>query len=144
LLLEVMDAATSGDAEVRSDLCHVYAARAAASSGAVCAELVFGYRRHLTWDSEGCASCYAGQDIDDLEALMPGIASGARMGSDVIEADGSHASKAGPCARLDGVEPFVRLRTKLDGCLTGARIAKDRAAAAIASAPADAASKGKA
>ena len=46
----------------------------------------------------------------------------------MIEADGSHPAKAGPCARTDGLEPFLRMRAKLDGCLTGARLAKDRAA----------------
>ncbi len=39
--------------------------------------------------------------------------------------------KAGPCVRFEGVETFVRLRTKLDGCLTGCRLAKDRAADAL-------------
>jgi hypothetical protein len=117
---------------LRSDLCHVHAARASALAGAACAELVFGYRRHLVWDAEGCAACYAGDELDDLEALMPGIASGARMTTDVVEADGSHAAKAGPCARFEGVDTFMRLRNRLDGCLTGARIAKDRAAAAVA------------
>jgi hypothetical protein len=120
------------DDTLRSDLCHVHAARASALAGAACAELVFGYRRHLVWDAEGCAACYAGDELDDLEALMPGIASGARMTTDVVEADGSHPEKAGPCARFDGVDTFMRLRNRLDGCLTGARIAKDRAAAAIA------------
>ncbi len=120
------------DDNLRLDLCHVYAARASALAGAACAELVFGYRRHLVWDAEGCATCFAGDDLDDLEALMPGIASGARMSSDVVEADGSHPAKRGPCARFDGVDTFVRLRNRLDGCLTGARIAKDRAAASIA------------
>lgn len=129
-----LDVAAKDDAGLRSDLSHVYAAHASASAGAACAELVFGYRRHLVWDAEGCATCYAGDELDDLEALMPGIASGARMSSDVIEADGSHAAKAGPCIRLEGVDTFMRLRNKLDGCLTGARLAKDRAAAAIASA----------
>ena len=37
------------------------------------------------------------------------------------------------CARIGGLEPFERLRRKLDGCLTGARMAKDRAANALAS-----------
>jgi hypothetical protein len=54
------------------------------------------------------------------------------MTTDVVEADGSHPEKAGPCARFDGVDTFMRLRNRLDGCLTCARIAKDRAAAAIA------------
>jgi hypothetical protein len=33
--------------------------------------------------------------------------------------------------QLTGLEPFVRLRAKLDACLTGARLAKDRAAEAL-------------
>jgi hypothetical protein len=115
------------------DLCHVYAAHAAASAGALCAEIVFGYRRHLSWDPEGCATCYGADELDDLECIMPGIASSARAYADVIEVDGGHAAKAGPCARFDGVETFLRLRARLDGCLTGARRAKDRAAAALLS-----------
>ena len=39
--------------------------------------------------------------------------------------------KAGPCVKFTGLEEFVRLRAKLDGCLTGARLAKDRAAEAL-------------
>jgi hypothetical protein len=134
LALEIQAGASGTPAEVqlRTDLCQVYASHASALAGAACAELVFGYRRHLVWDAEGCATCFAGDDLDDLEALMPGIASGARMSSDVIEADGSHPAKRGPCARFDGVDTFMRLRNRLDGCLTGVRIAKDRAATAIA------------
>jgi hypothetical protein len=124
-------AATSADLQLRLDLCHSYAARASALAGATCAELVFGSRRHLVWDEEGCTSCYASDELDDLEALMPGIASGARTSIDIVEADGSHPAKAGPCASLAGLDAFVRLRTRLDGCLTGARIAKDRAAATL-------------
>lgn len=118
---------------LRTDLCHVHSAHAAAIAGARCAELVFGYRRHLVWDAEGCATCFAGEELDDLEAIIPGIASGARMAADVVESDGSHPAKAGPCAHFAGVEAFTRLRQKLDGCLTGARLARDGAAAAITS-----------
>lgn len=125
-------AATPAETELRTDLCRVQSARASASTAAACAELVFGYRKHLGWDAEGCSSCYAGDQLDELEALMPGIASGARSNGDVVEADGSHPPKAGPCARFEGVDTFVRLRDRLDGCLTGARFARDRAAAAIA------------
>jgi hypothetical protein len=135
LVLEVAGQASPGgraERGLRADLCHVHAAHAAASVGAVCAELVFGYRRHLVWDAEGCAACYGGDELDAFEGLMPGIASGARAAGDVVEADGSHAAKAGPCARFDGVETFLRLRQRLDGCLTGARLAKDRAVAALA------------
>lgn len=118
-------------ADLRTDLCHVHAAHASSRVGATCAELVFGYRRHLRWDAEGCAACYGADELDELEAWMPGIASGARAHGDVVEADGSHPAKAGPCARFDGVDTFTRLRTRLDGCLTGARLARDRAAAEI-------------
>jgi hypothetical protein len=33
--------------------------------------------------------------------------------------------------KFKGLEAFVQLRTKLDGCLTGSRLAKDRAAEAL-------------
>ena len=130
----ILDVAVS-KSDLRFDFAQVYAAHAAALAGATCAELVFGYRPHLVWDAEGCATCFAADDLDDLESIMPGIASGARTSIDIVEADGSHPAKRGPCAQFDGVEPFVRLRNRLDACLSGARIAKDRAAAAIARRP---------
>ena len=114
-----------------TDLCHVQSARAAGEVGRVCAELVFGYNRHPTWDSEGCATCYQADDLDAMEALIPGIASLARGYTDVIESDGSHTPKAGPCARFDGLDQFIRLRIRMDGCLTGSQLAKDRAADAL-------------
>ena len=116
----------------RRDLSHVYAARVAAQTGTTCAELVFGYRRHLTWDAEGCATCFAAEELDDIEAIVPGFAAGGRTSIDVLEKGGAHPAKEGPCANFNGLDPFMRLRNRLDGCLTGARIAKDRAAAAIA------------
>lgn len=115
-----------------NDLCHVHGAHAAAVAGGTCAELVFGYRRHLSWDAEGCASCYRAEELDELEGFMPGIGSSARAYAEVIEAGGEHPAKAGPCANADGVETFSRLRARLDGCLTGARRAKERAATALA------------
>ena len=114
-----------------TDLCHVQSARAAGEVGRVCAELVFGYNRHPTWDTEGCATCYQADDLDAMEALIPGIASLARGYTDVIESDGSHTPKAGPCARFDGLDQFIRLRVRMDGCLTGSQLAKDRAADAL-------------
>ncbi len=66
-----------------------------------------------------------------MEALIPGIASLARGYTDVIESDGSHTPKAGPCARFDGLDQFIRLRVRMDGCLTGSQLAKDRAADAL-------------
>jgi hypothetical protein len=129
-----IEALSSGDVGegLASDLSHTYAAHAAAITSAICAELVFGYRRHLLWDAEGCAVCYRAEELDELEGFMPGIASSARAYGEVIEVDGSHAAKAGPCATADGVEKFMRLRARLDGCLTGARRAKERAATALA------------
>lgn len=116
-----------------ADLCHVQTADAAGQVATLCAEIVFGHRSHPAWDGEGCAACYQGQDLEALEGLVPGIASSARAYTDVVEADGSHPLKAGPCATREGLDGFVRLRAKLDGCLTGARLARRRAADALPS-----------
>jgi hypothetical protein len=114
-----------------SDLCHVQCARAAGEVGRICAELVHGYYRHPAWDAASCQACYATEDLEALEGVIPGIASSARAYSDVTESNQSHPTKAGPCAKFDGLEQFTRLRLRLDGCLTGARLAKDRAADAL-------------
>ena len=90
-----------------TDLCHVQAARAAGEVGRICAELVFGYNRHPAWDTEGCAACYQADDLEAMESLIPGIASLARGYTDVIESDGSHPAKAGPCVRFDGPRPVL-------------------------------------
>ncbi len=119
-----------GTVSFLTDLCHVQAARSASESSRICAELVFGYNRHPRWELEG-SGCYRAEELDALESVMPGIASCARSMTDVIEDDGSHAQKAGPCVRFAGMESFVRMRSKLDGCLTGSRLAKDRAARAL-------------
>jgi hypothetical protein len=129
---QILENAPRADAQdFASDLCHVQAARSAGAVATLCAELVFGYRSHPAWNAEGCSACYQADDLDTLEGWIPGLASSARAHDDVIESDGSHAAKAGPCAKADGLETFIRLRAKLDGCLTGARLAKDRAAAAL-------------
>lgn len=94
----------------------------------VCAELVFGYNRHPAWDQEGARGCWHEDELEAIESIMPGVGSYA---FDVINNDGSHPQKAGPCAKCDRERPFLTLHTKLDGCLTGARLAKDRAAEAI-------------
>ena len=111
-----------------TDLCHIQAARAAGEAGRICAELVFGYNRHPAWDQEGYKGCFHTDELDELEGLIPGISACA---FDVVGEDGSHPLKAGPCASCRGLEPFQRIRAKLDGCLTGAQLAKDRAAEAI-------------
>ena len=113
------------------DLCHVQAARTAGEVGRVCTELLFGYRRHPAWDGPGRATCYVADELEALEDVIPGIAATARFYSDVVEIDGSHQDKAGPCANTEGLDPFMRMRAKMDGCLTGSRLAKDRAAEAL-------------
>ncbi|MGA2268921.1 MAG: acyl-CoA dehydrogenase family protein [Bryobacteraceae bacterium] len=114
-----------------TDLCHVQSARSAGEVGRICAELVFGYNRHPAWDTEGCATCYQADDLEAMESLIPGIASLARGYTDVIEHDGAHPPKAGPCVRFEGLDQFSRLRVRMDGCLTGSQLAKDRAAEAL-------------
>jgi len=114
-----------------TDLCHVQSARAAGEVGRICAELLFGYNAHPAWTSESCAACFASTELDALENIIPGIASSARAYCDVAETGKEHPAKAGPCVCFEGLEEFTRMRTRLDGCLTGARLAKDRAAEAL-------------
>jgi hypothetical protein len=113
-----------------TDLCHVQAANAAGEVARICTGLVYGYNRHPSWDFEG-SCCYHADDLETLEGVMPGIVAYAGSVGDVVEEDGSHPAKAGPCVRFTGVEGFVARRNKLDGCLSGARLAKDRAAQAL-------------
>ena len=119
----------AGTLQFYTDLCHVQAARTAGEVARICAELVFGYRRHPAWDDPNYGGCFKAEELDDLESLFPGIASCA---SDVVESNGKHPSKAGPCANCEGRQEFLYLRTKLDSCLTGSQLAKDRAAEAVA------------
>ncbi|HSB72589.1 MAG TPA: acyl-CoA dehydrogenase family protein [Candidatus Methylomirabilis sp.] len=111
----------AGTVAFLTDLCHVQAARAAGEVGRISAELVYGYNRHPAWD--GDAACCGAAEADPMAPLIPGL--------HLIGAPGSHPAKAGPCVRFDGLEEFVRFRLKTDGCLTGARLAKDRAAIAL-------------
>jgi alkylation response protein AidB-like acyl-CoA dehydrogenase len=111
-----------------SDLCHVQSARASGEVSRICAELVFGYNRHPAWDEQGRRSCWQEDELEAIESIMPGVGAYA---FDVINNDGSHPPKAGPCAKCDHERPFLSLHTKLAGCLTGSRLAKDRAAEAV-------------
>ncbi len=124
----VLAESLAGTVSFFTDLCQVQSARAAGEVGRVCAEIVHGYNRHPAWDETSCHACYAAEELQTLEGIIPGIDGSARAYSDVSEIREPHPFKAGPCARFDGLELFVRLRTKLDGCLTGCRLAKDRAA----------------
>ena len=114
-----------GTVQFLSDLCHTQAARAAGEVSRICAELVFGYNQHPSWDEEEHRSCFLAKELDELEETMPGITA---MAVDVIAIDGSHPLKAGPCAGCAGSAEFLRLQSKVTTCLSGARLAKDRAA----------------
>jgi len=111
-----------------SDLCQVQTARASGEAARIAAELVFGYNRHPAWDEAGTRGCWREDELDLLESFIPGINSYAL---DVVKGDGSHPQKAGPCVECHAAQPFLALHAKLDGCLTGSRLAKDRAAEAI-------------
>jgi alkylation response protein AidB-like acyl-CoA dehydrogenase len=111
-----------------SDLCHVQSAKAAGEVSRICAELVFGYTRHPSWDEREHRSCFLASELEELEETMPGITA---MAVDVVGIDGSHPQKAGPCAGCAGSSDFLRLQSKLTTCLTGARLAKDRAAETV-------------
>jgi len=118
-----------GTLQFYTDLCHLQSARAAGEAARICAELAFGYRAHPAWESGNYGGCFQAEELDAMESLIPGIASCA---ADVVDAIGKHPAKAGPCAGCDGMQDFLYLRSKLDSCLTGSQLAKDRAAEAIA------------
>lgn len=114
-----------GTVQFLSDLCHIQAAQAAGEVSRICAELVFGYNHHPAWNEEDHRNCFLADELEEFEGSMPGITA---MAFDVLAADGSHPLKAGPCAGCAGNGEFLRLQSKLTTCLTGARLAKDRAA----------------
>ncbi len=124
----VVSEGLEGTVQFLGDLCHTQAARAAGEVARICAELVFGYNAHPSWDEEEHRSCFLTSELEELEETMPGIAA---MAVDVIRADGSHPQKAGPCAGCAGSGEFLRLQSKLTACLTGSRLAKDRAAETV-------------
>jgi alkylation response protein AidB-like acyl-CoA dehydrogenase len=123
---EVLGEALPATSRFFADLCHVQAMRAAGEVGRICAELVHGYNRHPAWDEEGQRACWSADDAEALEGIVPGLAGCAL---DQLDA---HADKEGPCASCKGITDFRKLRVKLDGCLTGGMLAKDRAAEAVA------------
>ncbi len=119
--------ALPGTARFFADLCHVQAARAAGEVARICAELVHGYNRHPAWDEDGRRACWSATETEALEGLVSGLAGCAKDSLDEQE----HPDKEGPCASCRGITDFRTLRVKLDGCLTGALLAKDRAAEAV-------------
>jgi len=114
-----------------TDLAHTQIARTAGEVGRICAELVYGFNRHPAWDAASMAACYQECELEDMENVIPGIASTAPAYGEVAAQGQPHPVKAGPCVHFDGMDEFIRLRAKLDGCLTGSRLAKDRAAEAL-------------
>lgn len=122
------DEGMPGTVAFLSDLCHVQAAHAAGEVGRICAELVYGYNRHPSWSDPEHKGCFLAEDLEVWEAYAPGITAYAL---DVIQPDGSHPEKAGPCAQCGENLAFQRLRNQLDLCLTGSQLAKDRAARAL-------------
>jgi hypothetical protein len=121
----------TGQVSFFTNLCHVQTARAAGEVGRICAEIVHGHNRHPAWDQASCQCCFGAEELGSLEGLIPGIEASARAYADVSEPGEAHPAKAGPCVKFDGLEAFARLRAKLDGCLTGCRLAKDHAAEAL-------------
>lgn len=121
----------AGTVSFLTDLCHVQTARAGGEVGRICAELVYGFNRHPAWDAASCGACYCAAELQSLESIIPGIEGTARAYGEVAEANEAHPAKAGPCVKLSGQEAFVQLRSRLDSCLTGCRLAKDRAAEAL-------------
>lgn len=117
----------NGTVAFMSDLCHVQAARAAGEVNRICAELVFGYMQHPSWTANAC-DCFTSAELDELEGTIPGIST---IAMDVIREDGSHPMKAGPCASCGDAGAFLNLQSKLSRCLSGARLAKDRAAETV-------------
>jgi alkylation response protein AidB-like acyl-CoA dehydrogenase len=117
-----------GTVQFLSDLCHTQAAQAAGEVSRICAELVFGYNCHPSWDEEEHRSCFLASELEEYEETMPGISA---FALDVLAADGTHPQKAGPCAGCVGNEDFLRLQSRLTACLTGSRLAKDRAAETV-------------
>jgi alkylation response protein AidB-like acyl-CoA dehydrogenase len=117
-----------GTVQFLSDLCHSQAAAAAGEVSRICAELVFGYNQHPSWDEEEHRNCFLASELEEYEETMPGISA---MAFDVLAADGQHPQKAGPCAACAGNDDFLRLQTRLTACLSGSRLAKDRAAETV-------------
>lgn len=109
-----------GTLSFMQDLCHVQAANAAGEVARICAELVYGYIHHPAWTEDGCRAHTLLNDLDAFDELIP----------DGNSPTAGSASET-QCSCFDGLVPFNRLRLKLDTCLTGARVAKDRAAEAL-------------
>ena len=117
-----------GALQFLTDLCHLQATHTASEVGRICAELVYGYLRHPSWEGENSGACFKHEELISMESLVPGLSG---FTSDYVNEDGTHASKEGPCVRAQGLLDFTRLRSKLDGCMAGGLLARDRAAESL-------------
>jgi len=115
-----------GTAAFYTDLCWAHCGRVAGEVGRICAELVFGYNAHPTWSDGGGPEAQASQPAPARDG-GPGIDEALWAGLTDVPAP----PKAGPCVRPGGLDPFLRIRSRLDMCMTGSRLAKDRAARAL-------------
>lgn len=123
--------ALDGTVNFFCDLCQVHAARTAGEVGRICAELVYGYDRHPAWECNAMGSCTQSIVADVLDQAMPGYSKFAESIARELGGEELEPEKAGPCVCMASEDAFTRRRTKLDGCLTGTRLAKDRAAQAL-------------
>jgi hypothetical protein len=117
-----------GTAEFFTDLCHTQAARASRRGLAHLRRTGLRLQPASGVGRERMQALLPGRRIGCYEATMPGISA---FAIDVLGADGSHPFKAGPCADCAGASEFLRLQNKLTLCLTGSRLAKDRAAETV-------------
>jgi len=113
------------------DLSHVQCAWASGEVSRIAAMLVHGYHNHPEWNNDSVAACFNVDELDDLDGMVPGISSCAMQYSDVVPEGEDHPVKRGPCAKIAQFDTFNNLRIKLDGCLSGFGLAKDRAARAV-------------
>jgi hypothetical protein len=121
----------SGLVNFLTDLCHVQTARAGGEAARICTELVFGYNRHPAWDGASCGASGGEGGAPAPTGTIPVISGSSKTDFDGFAPYQPKGPKAGPCCSFEGLEDFVRLCAKLNGCLTGCRLAKDRAAEAL-------------
>ncbi len=109
--------------------CHTQAAQAAGEVSRICAELVFGYNRHPAWDEEEHqqlllwpASWKSSKRPCPASRPWPSMC---WRPTAVIRRKPARARVA------QAASEFLRLQNQLDSCLTGSRLAKDRAAETV-------------
>ena len=113
-----------GTVQFLSDLCHTQAAQAAGEVSRICAELVFGYNRHPAWDEEGATAASSPANSKSTKRPCPASPPWPSMSWPPT----APIRKGRPLRRLRRHSDFLRLQNKLTTCLSGSRLAKDRAA----------------